>query len=170
MTRSADRLKNLDPRVRLALVVCATLIVGSLGVVISVLGVREMMRVKRLAGETVVVDARAFDWSIVERRVGRDYQLHYEIVVEGVTYSGTDATGRAGLWQSFPEDVWAASQTRGTVRVRYAPEDPWINAPIDEAPGSMGDHIAGLVLGLALIAAAVWMPFRVRALMRGEGS
>ena len=30
--------------------------------------------------------------------------------------------------------------------------------------------IAGLVLGLALIAAAVWMPFRVRALMRGEGS
>lgn len=146
------------------------MIVGLLGVVISTLGVREMMRVQRLAGETQVVDARALDWSIVQRRVGLDHQLHYEFVVQGVTYSGTDATGRVGLWQSFPEDVWAASQQSSTVRIRYAPEDPWVNAPIDEAPGSMGDHIAGLVLGLALIAASIWMPFRARALMRGDGS
>lgn len=165
-----DPMREMHPRTRLVLVIFATLVVGVLGVVITGLGVREMMRAQRLSGATEVVDARAFDWSIVERRSGTDYQLHYTFEVQGVTYSATDATGRAELWQSVPEDVWSASQESGTLRVRYAPEDPWVNAPIDEAPGSMGDHIAGLVLGLVLIAGAIWMPFRARAVERARGA
>ena len=165
-----DPLREMHPRTRLALVIVATLVVGVLGVVITGLGVREMMRAQRLSGATEVVDAHAFDWSIVERRSGTDYQLHYTFEVQGVTYSATDATGRAELWQSVPEEVWSASRESGSLRIRYAADDPWINAPIDEVPGTMGDHIAGLVLGLVLIAGAIWMPSRARAVARTRGA
>ena len=147
-----------SPVQRLISAIVLALFCGGFGAFLLVLGISEVRRAHRLSQSTSTLDARAFDWSTVSGDGATDYQLHYEFVIGGTQYSATDATGREGLWQEVPMDVWEASQRTGTLRVRYVPDDPWINEPAIGDPSAMGDHLAGVVLGAACCLSALVLP------------
>jgi hypothetical protein len=147
-----------SPLQRLISAIVLALVCGGFGAFLLFLGVREVLHAQRLSESATTIEARAFDWSTVTGDGPTGYELHYEFVVGGTTYSASDATGREGLWQEVPFDVWEASQRTGTLTVRYVPGDPWINEPAVGDPGAMGDHLAGVVLGAACCLGALVLP------------
>lgn len=150
-----------SPLQRLFSAVVLALVAGGLGAFLLSMGAIELYRARRLSAHADTIDARAFDFSTVTDDGATRYELHYEFTVGGRTYSHSDATGREGLWQEVPRDVWDASQQSGQLTVRYVPDDPWINEPASDAPGALGDHLAGIVLGGVCCASSVFLPLLV---------
>jgi len=148
-----------SPLGRLVSALILALFGGVFGLFMLGLGGMELWRARRLEERSVTTSARAFDWSTVTGDGPTSYELHYDFVVDGVTYSGTDATGREGLWQEVPYEAWQRSQETGLLEVRYVPCDPWNNGPAAGSPGSMGDHLAGLVLGAVCCLGSLVLPF-----------
>jgi hypothetical protein len=152
-------------------------ITASVGGFLFYLGVREISDARRLEGK----GALALAVITAERGRSREEteEIQYRFSVGGESYSSSDATGREGLWESVAlrdhkaGASWAADAPERRITVRYLPENPRINRPddcggrfseahFDAADGSsMGDHIAGLVLGLGIALAGVWFTLRV---------
>lgn len=147
-----------SPVQRLLSATVLALFCAAFGLFMLFLGGSELYRAQRLAESSQVVEARAFDWSTVSGDGPTSYELHYDFQVGGQTYSASDATGREGLWQEVPIEVWEASQQTGTLSVRYFPADPWINEPAVGDPGAAGDHFAGLGLGACCCLGALILP------------
>lgn len=150
-----------SPLQRLFSAVVLGLVAGVLGAFLLWMGAIELYRARRLSEHTETVTARAFDFSTVTEDGSMRYELHYELSVGGATYSHSDATGRQGLWQEVPRDVWEQSQRTGRIEVRYVPDDPWINEPAVGDPGALGDHVAGVVLGGVCCASSFLLPLLV---------
>jgi hypothetical protein len=156
---------------------------ASLGGFLFYLGVREISDARRLEGRGALTLAVV----TAERggRPGEIDEIRYRFSVGGESYSHSDATGRGDLWASVAlrdhkaGAAWAADSLERLVTVRYLPEDPWINRPDGcggrfseahfdaEGRSSMGDHIAGLALGLVLALAGVWLTLRVASARAG---
>lgn len=150
-----------SPLQRLFSAVVLALVAGGLGAFLLTMGAIELYRARRLSAHADTIDARAFDFSTVTDDGTTRYELHYEFTVGGATYSHGDATGREGLWQEVPRDVWDGSQRTGRIAVRYVPDDPWINEPAIGDPGALGDHVAGVVLGGVCCASSILLPVLV---------
>jgi hypothetical protein len=135
----------VQPLARLLGAVVPAVVLFALGVLFATLAVRELRNGAALADRGVVAEARAIEWQVLD---GRDHQVRYELIVDAVTYSASDATGRTGLWSDVREADWQQSRETGTLAVRYLPERPWVNEPATGSPGSGGDHVGGLVLAV----------------------
>lgn len=147
-----------SPITRLISALVLGLFFGLFGLFMLGMGAMELWRAQRLSESSQVIEARAFDWSTVTGDGPPSYELHYDFQVGGQTYSASDATGRGGLWQSVPLATWEQSQRTGTLSVRYVPDDPWINEPLDADPDAMGDHLAALGMGALCCLSALVMP------------
>ena len=103
-----------------------------------------------------VIEARVTDWQITTKG-GKKHDIRYAFTVDGVEASHSDATGRANLWVSIPEDIWHQTKTTRTIDVRYDPGNIFNNLPACKSP-SYADTYAALVMGILcfLIIVAIW--------------
>lgn len=132
--------------------------VGGLGLVY--VAVVELVHDDSLGEGAVTTRARVVDVRIMtSSKRGDSYELRYAFEVGGATYSYRDATGRTDLWATLEHPAWEDARRHGEVEVAYLPADPWTNRAVHEAGSPVGDHLAGLCMGLLcmapLIAAAV---------------
>jgi hypothetical protein len=145
-------------------------VVALAGAAILGLGVSELVRDARLGASGARATARVTATATRHSRAGAEYLVRYELVVRGRTYRYTDATGRDDLWADVSGDEWDEARARRAIAVRYVDADPSTSAPASFEPRT-GDHVAGLVLGGALVLFALLGPLvERRAAMRGRPS
>lgn len=78
------------------------------------------------------------------------YGIRYRFEVGGATYTAGDATGRTDLAVGISKDRWDSIEVGDSVDVLYEQANPGNNRPAEES-GSLGDPVAGVVLGLLLL-------------------
>lgn len=122
----------------------------------------------RSGGDSVeadVLDTRV----MTSRKLGTTYEVLYAFTLPGAPekYTLGDGTGREGLWTAIPEDDWEAARASRKVAVRYLPGDPWVSRPVNAEHGPLGDSIAGLVLGLMILAPCLLL---LVAVLRGPSA
>jgi len=87
---------------------------------------------------------------------GVSYDVRYSFRVPGVskayTLSDTSPFWREDLWASIPSDLWEETKNTRVLDVRYLPAAPETNRP--EASSSLGDALAGILVGLVSCAMA----------------
>lgn len=126
-----------------------------LGGGLTYLGAVDIAAEMRLRGGGDIVEAEVLDTRIMSsRKVGTTHELLYSFTLPGdpQKYTLSDGTGRDELWTSVPEADWHTAEKSRKVSVRYLPENPWISRPVNSGAAPLGDPIAGLVLGLLILA------------------
>jgi hypothetical protein len=124
------------------------------------LGASTLADEKALQERGRVTFARVTEAKILSNKNPPEYQVRYTFTPDGVGwFSYSDRTTRRNLWASLPQEVWAQATSSSWLRVRYLPEDPWVNEPANsEGTPSRRDAIAGIVLGAMpwLIVIFIW--------------
>ena len=113
----------------------------------------ELVHDQSLGEGAATITARVLDTRIMtSNKSGDSFEVQYAFDVGGVTYSYRDATGRTNLWASLERPAWDAARATGTTEVAYLPADPWNNRAVHHAGIPLGDHLAGLCVGLVCMA------------------
>ena len=125
-------------------------IYGVLGLVFLVFGSMDLYRVVELRDHAALTLGRVTAKDTA-RTHGRGFNIRYEFVVAGATYTPTDLFGRRNLWFSLPRYRWTRISPGDELPVRYLPEDPSINRPADATSG-MPDAVAAVLVGAVAVA------------------
>jgi hypothetical protein len=134
-------------------------IVGfAIGVGITFVGVRDLMRMSSLGDDAITVDARITDTRVMtSRKRGDSYEVRYAFEVAGRSYSYNDSTGRTDLWVPLEKEAWERARADAKTPVQYLPADPWNNRPVHHASGGIFDRVAGIVVGFfCMVPALLW--------------
>ena len=136
----------------LILGLCAGVLIGG---AITYLGVVDIAAELRLRSGGDVVEADVLDTRVMtSRKIGTTHEVLYAFTLPNSPekYTLSDGTGREGLWTAIPESDWEAARASRKVAVRYLPADPWVSRPVNADAAPLGDPIAGLVIGLLILA------------------
>lgn len=117
----------------------------------------------RLPRERLTTTATVDSWKISPsgRYTGPTYDVRYHFSPLG----SSDVYGPEGKflflesknpWVPIDQDVWEASRESGVIEVEYSTEEPALNHPV-AGRSSMGDVLAGLLIGLILMALGALM-------------
>lgn len=135
---------------RVTALVGVLLLVG--GVALGILGGRELADTLARRDGTRVTGF-VTDKQVSQKRVRAvlvdSYDVRYRFELGGTAYTAGDATGRTNLFVAVPREQWEQLEVGDPVEVTYATDNPGNNRPARSA-GSLGDPIAGLVLGVLL--------------------
>ena len=124
------------------------------GWLLIVMGALGVMREASLRNNFRTVDATITD---VQGDDNGGYLGQYSFVVNNVTYTSADMTGRRNLWVTIP------SYDTQSIQVIYSPDDPWNNRPLQPDGDPMAGAWIGLLCGFLAIGlggAALWVNYR----------
>lgn len=134
----------------------ALLVLLVLGGALTYLGVTAVVAELRLRDGGTTIQAEVLATRVLQPTgddmSGPSYDVRYRFTPPGSreVYSAADGSWRQGLWMSMPAQDWEVARRSKKLLVRYLPADPWINRPVKHGGMSLGDPIAGLLVGLAM--------------------
>ncbi|MFM7063575.1 MAG: DUF3592 domain-containing protein [Actinomycetes bacterium] len=138
---------------RKAVVVVVGIVLVVAGLAITTLAGREVADTLSRRGGTRApgfVTDKTMSTRVVRGVSVPTYGIRYRFEVNSVEYTAGDATGRTDLAVGIPKELWDTIQVGDSVDVLYDRTDPANNRPAAET-GSLGDPVAGVVLGLLLL-------------------
>jgi len=126
--------------------------VGLLALAFIGMGVFSLPETFAVLRSRSVTTARVVESREMPTRYGVSYDVRY-VFSPGAgkpEIGRSDFTGRTSLWASLPQDCWRAAIESGQLQVRFDPDTPTNNAPVDCLP-SIWDCITPLALGGVLV-------------------
>jgi hypothetical protein len=97
-------------------------------------------------------EARVVNSRVMSTRFGLSHEVQYvfKVALNKPLVGRSDYLGREDLWSSLPETKWQEAVSRGFVSIKYHPDNPGNNAPVDGMPDYLDDCVP-IFLGLVLL-------------------